>query len=206
MTKLPIHMRFELGRDDKVVETGLVRCPDDGRWISAEGCKRCAKAESTDGASVTCSPDTRTREAEWPEDAPIAEVLDASVLSIDATTTAKRASELMAARGAGVAIVLDRSAHPIGVVSRGDLANASPSRRVETCMTPFLITLLDSTSVADAIEVVLERGLSHVPVLADGRVVGVVTPRTVIRWLAQKVQRLRNARAMSATGPLKASK
>ena len=194
MPKLPIHLRLELGRDDRVIQTGLVRCPEDGRWIPAEGCKRCAKKVSSDETSVTCKPETRSREARWPEDTPIAEVLDASVLCVDANATARRVAGIMDERGAGVAVVFDRSSHAIGVVSRGDLASASPSRRVETCMTPFVITLLDSTSVADAIDVVLERGLTHVPVLADGQVVGVVTPRAVIRWLAQKVQQLRSTR------------
>lgn len=195
MTKLPIHLRYELDRGDRVTESKLLRCPEEGRWIPADGCRRCPKYISTDDGAVTCTPQPQPKEAKWPDEAPIAEVLDASVLCVDATSTAKRVAGVMDEHGAAVAIVFDRSAHAIGVISRTDVANASPSRRIETFMTPFVITLLDSTTVADAIDIVLERGLNHVPVLADGHVVGIVTPRAVIRWLAQKIQRLRNARA-----------
>jgi CBS domain-containing protein len=151
---------------------------------------------------VTCTPKSSPREAprsrleqaRWLEDAPIAEVLDASILCVDSFATAKRVAEVMSEQAAAVAIVLDRAAHAIGIVSRSDVAAASPSRRIETVMTPFLITLLDSTSVADAIDAILERGLNHVPVLADGQVVGIVTPRAVIRRMAQKIRGLRNSR------------
>src|SRR5205823_2041701 len=100
------------------------------------------------------------------------------------------------AQGGPIAVVVDGSQHAIGVCSRHDLAQRGATRRVETCMTPFLITMLDGASVADAIDLVAERGVSHVPVLAEGRVVGVVTPRALIRWLAQY---LRAARSGGAT-------
>jgi predicted transcriptional regulator len=191
-SKLPIHLRVALERSDRVTEHRLLRCPEDGRWIPADGCQRCEKHISTEGGFVTCSPKVQPKKARWPEDAPIAEVLDPTLVCVDASATAKRAEEVMSEQGAAVAIVRDRAAHAIGIVSRSEVIAASPSRRIETFMTPFLITLLDSTSVADAVEVILERGLNHVPVLADGQVVGIVTPRSVTRWLAQKIRDLRN--------------
>jgi CBS domain-containing protein len=194
MTRLPIHLRFALDREGQVTEQRLLRCPEDGLWIPANGCQRCEKHVSTEGGIVTCTPEVQPKEPRLPEDAPIAEVLDTSVLCVDASSTVKRVAAVMDVQGAAIAIVLDRGAHAIGVVSRGDVAAASPSRRIEAFMTPFVIALLDSTSVAEAIELVLERGLNHVPVLADGQVVGVVTLRAVIRWQAQKIQQLRNNR------------
>jgi CBS domain-containing protein len=86
----------------------------------------------------------------------------------------------------------------VGVCARVELEAVSPSRRVETCMTPYMITLFDTTTVADAIDAILERGLHHIPVLSEGRVVGVVTPRAVIAWLAQNLRSARNPRRRGA--------
>jgi predicted transcriptional regulator len=193
MSKLPIHLRVALDRSDRVTEHRILRCPEDGRWIPADGCQRCEKHVATEGGFVTCTPKIQAKAARWPDEAPIAEVLDRTLVCVDASANARRAAEVMSEQGAAVAIVLDRAAHAIGIVSRAEVIAASPSRRIETFMTPFLITLLDSTTVADAVAVILERGLNHVPVLADGQVVGIVTPRSVTRWLAQKIQDLRNS-------------
>jgi CBS domain-containing protein len=67
-------------------------------------------------------------------------------------------------------------------------------------MTPFLITMLETARVADAVDLIVERGVSHVPVLSEGRVVGMITPRAVIRWLAQKLRGARSSHGSSHDG------
>ncbi len=81
--------------------------------------------------------------------------------------------------------MIDGACHAIGVCSRTDLDAREPSSPVGLCMTPFVIAMLDSTTVADALALVVERDLRHIPVLAGGHVIGIVTPRAVLRWLRQ---------------------
>ena len=111
--------------------------------------------------------------------------MDTNVLCVDSDATSESVRRAMDEQGAPIAIVVDEKRHAIGVCSRLDLAQRSPSRRVETCMTPFVITMLDKSTVADALALIVERDLRHVPVLSEGHVVGIVTPRAVVRWLAQ---------------------
>lgn len=187
MTYLPIHTRAHLDADSKFTEAGFVRCPEDGRWTPVEACRRCAKCTDVSADAVTCRPGRALARSRALDRVPITEVLDA-VLCVDADARVEAAREAMAAQGAPIAVVIDGSGHAIGVCSRNDLADKPPLRRVATCMTPFVVTLLDSTSVADALNLVLERELSHVPVLGDGRVVGLVTPRALLRWLAERMR------------------
>jgi CBS domain-containing protein len=200
MKRLAIHKRIHLGSDDKTTVGAFVRCPEDSRWVPVEACRRCAKCTSVDDASVECGPSLRAPSSLVPEDAPIAEVMDPSVLSVDSDATAEQALVALEEQEAPIAIVVDGGHHAIGVCSRRDLAQRGGSRRVETCMTPFLITMLEGATVADAIDVVVERGVSHVPVLASGRVAGVVTPRAVIRWLAQNLRAARAGRRGAGDG------
>jgi CBS domain-containing protein len=200
MKTLTIHKRVHLASDEKTTSTAIVRCPEEGRWTPVEACRRCAKCSSVTETTVTCQPDRAAASSPAPEDAPIAEVMDPSVLCIDAGATAENAIAALEEHGAPIAVVIDRSHHAIGVCSRRDLNQQAPSRRVETCMTPFLITMLEGASVADAIELVVERGVTHVPVLSDGRVVGIVTPRAIIRWLAQNLRAARTHRGPRAAG------
>jgi CBS domain-containing protein len=195
MSRLAVHRRLHLGPQEATTSGAFVRCPEDGRWTPVEACRRCPKHTSVDESFVTCAPQRPIPPSLGPEDAPIASVMDASVLSIDASATVESAMRALEEHDAPIAVVVDRNHHAIGACSKRDLAQRSPKRRVETCMTPFLITMLDGASVADAIELVVDRGVSHVPVLADGRVVGVVTPRAIIRWLAQNLRASRTTRS-----------
>ncbi|HEY2517430.1 MAG TPA: CBS domain-containing protein [Polyangiaceae bacterium] len=188
MTHLPIHARAHLDADSKVTETAFVRCPEDGRWTPVEACRRCEKCAGVGDGSVQCWPARASGRSRALDRASITEVLDASVLCVEADARVEATRDAMAERGAPIAVVVDRSGHAVGVCSRADLADRPPLRRVATCMTPFVVTLLDSTTVADALDLVLERELNHVPVLGEGRVVGIVTPRALLRWLAGRLR------------------
>jgi CBS domain-containing protein len=194
MARLKVHGRVHLAKDEKVTDVKFVRCPEDARWAPLEGCRRCERCEGVEGESVTCHREGDGEASANPESAPISEVMDPSVLCVDGTASAESVQRAMAEQGTPIAIVVDGSRHPIGVCSRSDLAQRAPSRRVETCMTPFVITMLDKTTVADVLVLMVERDLHHVPVLSEGHVVGIVTQRAVIRWLAQNLREAQASR------------
>ena len=195
MTRVKLHGRVHLASDDKVTTSKFVKCPEDERWVPLEACKRCEKSTCVDDESVSCEPmKDASVTSRAPESAPITEVMDANVLSVDSRATIDAARRAMDDQGASIAIVVDAGRHAIGVCSRVDIVRRAPNHRVEACMTPFVITLLDQTTVADALDLVVERDLHHVPVRSEGRIVGIVTPRAIIRWLAQELREARSSR------------
>lgn len=198
MARFTLHGRVHLRSDKTVTTSRFVRCGEDARWAPAEKCRRCPMCEGIDDRTVTCTPAGDVSPSVDPELAPIAEVMDTDVLCVDANATVESVRNKMVEVSAPIAIVVDARHHAIGVCAPSDLTHRARSRRVETCMTPFVLTMLDRTTVADLLELVLERDLKHVPVLSEGRVVGLVTPRAVIRWLAQKLRVARNAGASAA--------
>ena len=197
MVRLTLHERVHLSSGAKVTISKFVRCPEDDRWAPAEGCRRCAKCAGSDERAVTCEAGATTVSRDM-ETAPIAEVMDASVLCVDSDTAAEIVKRTMDELGTGIAVVVDRARHAIGVCVRSDLPARSRTRRVVRFMTPFVITMLGRTTVADVVALIADRDLHHVPVLSEGRVVGVVTQRAVIRWLAQNLRAARTPRGHGA--------
>ena len=70
----------------------------------------------------------------------------------------------------------------------GDLMRATAGRthsseaRVREWMTADPITVEEDTSAAEAAQTMLEHGFRHLPVVADGRAVGIVSIRDVAEW------------------------
>ena len=144
MTRVKLHGRVHLASDDKVTTSKFVKCPEDERWVPLEACKRCEKSTCVDDESVSCEPmKDASVTSRAPESAPITEVMDANVLSVDSRATIDAARRAMDDQGASIAIVVDAGRHAIGVCSRVDIVRRAPNHRVEACMTPFVITLLD---------------------------------------------------------------
>src|SRR5262249_6047390 len=150
-----------------------------GRCASLDACRRCRNVIAIDERAVTCKPATSA----GIDDAPIAEVMEREVVCGDASATAGDVAKLLDAHDAPVVIVVDAAGHAVGVCAPGDLAGAPKSRPIEAVMTPSVVTLFEGATVADAVDAILTRGLTHVPVMGAGRVVGLVTPRAIIAWL-----------------------
>lgn len=200
MKKLDVHTRKRIAKSGAETTTRFVRCPVDGRWIPLEACRRCddcekfePPADGTEGA-VICS-----RGDEDPvldlnvlmpiaEKTPIAEVMDERVLCVNEDVAVAAVAQRLSDEHTGVAIVVARDGHPVGIVSALDIAGAPTSLVARAAMTPFVITLLDNATVADAIPLVVERGLHHIPILSAGNVLGVVSPAAILRWVTQKLR------------------
>ena len=190
MARLPIHTRLHVSSSGEAHATRFVRCPGDGGWVSVAACRRCADAESVDGAdgadvsTVACA--LSHAPSHEPRQASIMEAMSPSVLTVDAGVRAADVEAALAESGVSIAVVVDEAAHPIGVCSRRDVERAvaaDHATRVDRCMTPFVITLLAEASVADAIDLITDRSLPHVPVLSSGRIVGTVSAESALRWL-----------------------
>lgn len=88
--------------------------------------------------------------------------------------------------------VVDAEGQLVGIVTQHDLFAAwiSSAHSVETtpvsiCMTPKPITVRPDTQVVDAIQLMLKHKIGCLPVLADGKLVGIITDRDILEWVAE---------------------
>jgi CBS domain-containing protein len=116
----------------------------------------------------------------------LGDVMARAVVSVAPEDTLGEAAQKMVDEGVGSAVVLDHG-RLIGILTERDLLKAAAGRvhsseaRVREWMTEEPVTASSETSVEDAVKTMLEHGFRHLPVVEEGRTVGVVSLREVVR-------------------------
>jgi CBS domain-containing protein len=143
------------------------------------------------------------------------DVMTSEVMTVDEDTSVQAVAKLLAERGISAVPVVDRENRVIGMVSEGDLLHRtetgterrrswwlemmastnklagdyikSHSSKVKDVMTRDVVSVLDTTPVAD-IAVLLETNrIKRVPVVRDGKLVGIVSRANLVRALAMTI-------------------
>jgi CBS domain-containing protein len=144
------------------------------------------------------------------------DMMTSKVITINQNATVPEAAKLLAEHGISAVPVVDKDNQVIGMVSEGDLLHRaetgterrsswwlnmmsstnkladeyikSHSRKVEDVMTRDVLSVTEETPVAD-IAVLLETNrIKRVPVLRDGKLVGIVSRANLVRALAMTIQ------------------
>ena len=139
------------------------------------------------------------------------DVMTSEVITVGQNTSVQTVAKLLAERGISAVPVVDRENRVIGMVSEGDLLHRaetgterrrswwldmmastnklagdyvkSHSGKVRDIMTRDLISVTETTPVAD-IAVLLETNrIKRVPVVRDGKLVGIVSRANLVRAL-----------------------
>src|SRR4051795_870169 len=122
--------------------------------------------------------------------ATIGDVMTGQIVAVAPEDTLGEAAERMAEQGVGSAVVTD-SGRLIGILTERDLMKAVAGRvhtseaRVREWMTADPITASEADSSDEAIRTMLDNGFRHLPVVAAGRTVGVVSLRELMRAALQ---------------------
>jgi len=114
-----------------------------------------------------------------------------------AVTTVERHAHLAAAaylmkRAGDTAVVVttdDASRRPIGIITETDITNAVADgknlndSRIDELVGPGPVTTQPGTTVHEAAELMLSAGIRHLPVVEDGRLVGIIDVSDACRAL-----------------------
>jgi len=101
------------------------------------------------------------------------------------------AVEMMSAKRIGALMVCEEG-HPIGIFSERDLmtrvilAGKDPATtRVYEVMSRDVVFVEPSTRAEEAMAVMTERRCRHLPVVSEGRVVGLISIGDLVRWVSR---------------------
>jgi len=116
----------------------------------------------------------------------VADIMSAPVVTATAEEPVTSAATRMRELGVGSVVVVDDAEHAIGILTERDLvrlaaAGANPDDRVREWMTPDPDSVAPSAQVSDAFASLAEHGYRHIPVVDDGRLVGIVSMRDLMR-------------------------
>jgi CBS domain-containing protein len=111
------------------------------------------------------------------------------IQSVTPMTTVAEAVAKMNFHGIGSVMVMD-GARLVGIFTERDVlkrvvgAGLDPSSAsVGAVMTVDIVTITPSTTVEEAMALFTERRCRHLPVLADGRMVGLASIGDITRWM-----------------------
>ena len=116
-------------------------------------------------------------------------IMTARVTSVSPETSLADISRLMAAGGFGGVPVVE-GGRIVGFVSETDIMDSLlDSRSSETpaaeVMSAPVITVDEFDRTEDVLRLLHEHAIHHLPVVRDGRLVGIITPSDVIRHLVE---------------------
>jgi CBS domain-containing protein len=126
------------------------------------------------------------------------ELMSSPAISVEPGLPLKEVAEVMLHHGVSTVPVVDTSDGIIGIVSQTDLLtiqahrSAAPLAKDERevriasdLMTRAVISTAPETSLDDLVRLMLEHNVKRVPVVADGRLIGMISRTDVIRVLTR---------------------
>ena len=127
--------------------------------------------------------------------ATVSDLLVRDVLSVEPSDTIGEAAEKMNAANVGAVVVMEDMVRIVGIVTERDLLRAVAARaraaeaRVRQWMTPDPVTIDPDTTIEEAAKIMFDHNFRHLPVVKDGRALGIVSLRLLARWaFEQSVQ------------------
>src|SRR5215471_4955406 len=146
------------------------------------------------------------------------DVMTSEVISVDENATVPAVARLFAERGISAVPVVDKNNQVIGMVSEGDLLHRaetgterrrswwldmmastnklageyikSHSGKVKDVMTRNVISVTETTSVADIALLLETNRIKRVPVVRDRKLVGIVSRANLVQALAMTIDEL----------------
>ncbi len=101
-------------------------------------------------------------------------------------TTVRKAAEMMARRHVGAIVVVEDD-HLVGIFSERDAVlrvvacGLEPAKtRLAEVMTPSPVSITPERSFGHAMSIMHQRGVRHLPVVDNGRPVGIVSSRSAL--------------------------
>lgn len=120
---------------------------------------------------------------------PVSRVMRGPVATVDGGRTIREVAAALAADEIG-AVLVEGAHGPVGIVSERDIVTAlgtgedPDTLQARDLMVTDLVTAGPDSTVGEVVDMMLNAGVRHLPVVADGRPVGMVSTRDVVAMRA----------------------
>ena len=122
------------------------------------------------------------------------------VVSIEPTSTLAEAAKLLAERRIGAVLVLGIEGRVAGILSERDIVRALAWRgsavleeRVDAVMTRKVITCGEGDTVAQVMEQMTGGKFRHLPVVEQGKLIGIVSIGDIVKFRLHEIESESNA-------------
>jgi CBS domain-containing protein len=125
------------------------------------------------------------------------DVMTSPVITLRPDAPVQAAAALLCSHGFTAAPVVDATGAIVGIASEADLVRGrivpdgwvvppQPDPTVQDVMSPAPSAMRPEDDLADVVALMLDAGRRSVPIVADGKLVGIVTRRDVLRVVARR--------------------
>jgi CBS domain-containing protein len=119
----------------------------------------------------------------------VRQIMNTDVLVIDSGASGKAGLDLLVSSNRGGLVVVDKENRVKGIVTERDFIelalNAADSSKVADFMTPKVIFATPGTTLGDAAKIMVRNSFRRLPIVAEDKLVGMVTTRTLINFVGQ---------------------
>jgi CBS domain-containing protein len=113
-------------------------------------------------------------------------IMNQKVFTVKTTADISEAIQLMKERNVGGLPVVDEENHVKAIITERDVARMFADRisgiKVSQLMTEKVVTALSKTTIFEAEKTMITQGFRRLPIISDGKVVGIVTAMDIIRF------------------------
>jgi len=129
-----------------------------------------------------------TLTAEVPREDTLAQVMSSPVTTMKASDPLAVAAKKMVKQNIGSVVVLEGK-EPVGIITERDITrqvvkgNSVLKKSAKKTMSKLRVIASPQMSVQQAFELMLKNEVRRLPVLDDGKLVGIVTEKDLMRWV-----------------------
>ena len=116
----------------------------------------------------------------------VGDVMTTDILTVPSTATLGEVARRLRARNVGSAVVVDDAEQPLGIITDRELVDSVAASRnpdqgqAGSWMRPEMWSVDRDSSLEEASALMRDANVRHLPVTADGRVVGIVSIRDLL--------------------------
>jgi CBS domain-containing protein len=125
---------------------------------------------------------------EAPREDTLGQVMSSPVTTIKISDSLAIAAKKMVKQNIGSVVVLEGKV-PVGIITERDVtrqvvkSNSALKKTARKIMSKLRVTASPAMSVQQAFEMMLKNEVKRLPVLDDGKLVGIVTEKDLMRWV-----------------------
>jgi signal-transduction protein with cAMP-binding, CBS, and nucleotidyltransferase domain len=118
--------------------------------------------------------------------ATVGDVMTTDILTVPSTATLGEVARRLRARNVGSAVVVDGAEQPLGIITDRELVDSVAASRnpdqgqAGSWMRPEMWSVDRGASLEEASALMRDANVRHLPVTAEGRVVGIVSIRDLL--------------------------
>jgi len=115
------------------------------------------------------------------------DIMTRKVYSISPEASVQEVAQLLSRKSISGVPVIDKDAKIIGIVTEADIIGKvnREGLRVADIMSPEIITVDEETGVGEIAMLLTERKIKRVPVMQNGKLVGIVCRADIVQAVAQ---------------------